>query len=57
MPNRVAIYLDWNLSLLPAITQQLLKTANDDCIDLSSDLIIVPTVQSGRYSKLPTTIA
>ncbi|MFT6236394.1 MAG: ATP-dependent helicase/nuclease subunit B, partial [Lentimonas sp.] len=48
MPNRVAIHLDWNLPLLPAITQQLLKTANHDCIDLSSDLVIVPTVQSGR---------
>ena len=48
MPNRVAIHLDWNLPLLPAITQQLLKTTNDDCIDLSSDLVIAPTVQSGR---------
>ena len=48
MPNRTAIYLDWNLPLLPAITQQLLKSANGTCIDLGSDLVIVPTVQSGR---------
>ena len=48
MPNRVAIHLDWNLPLLPAITQQLLRCACAPCIDLSSDLVIVPTVQSGR---------
>ena len=51
MPNRVAIHLDWNLPLLPAITEQLLRCASGDCIDLSSDLVIVPTVQSGR--RLP----
>jgi ATP-dependent helicase/nuclease subunit B len=40
--------LDWNLPLLPAITQRLLDGANGDFIDLSSALVIVPTVQSGR---------
>ena len=48
MPNRITTYLDWNLPLLPAITQQLLAGASGDFIDLSSDLVIVPTVQSGR---------
>jgi ATP-dependent helicase/nuclease subunit B len=40
--------LDWNLPLLPAITQRLLNGANGDFVDLSSELVIVPTVQSGR---------
>jgi ATP-dependent helicase/nuclease subunit B len=48
MSKPVAIHLDWNLPLLPAITQQLLAGASGDCIDLSSELVIVPTVQSGR---------
>ncbi|CAA6690157.1 MULTISPECIES: PD-(D/E)XK nuclease family protein [unclassified Lentimonas] len=48
MPNTVATHLDWNLPLLPAITQQLLAGADGDFIDLSSILVIVPTVQSGR---------
>ncbi|MFQ3224436.1 MAG: ATP-dependent helicase/nuclease subunit B [Lentimonas sp.] len=48
MPNNVATHLDWNLPLLPAITQQLLAGADGDFIDLSSVLVIVPTVQSGR---------
>lgn len=48
MPKSVAIHLDWNLPLLPAITQQLLADNNDDFIDLSHLLVIVPTVQSGR---------
>jgi ATP-dependent helicase/nuclease subunit B len=48
MPNRVTTHLDWNLPLLPAITQQLLAGASGDFIDLSRDLVIVPTVQSGR---------
>ena len=40
--------LDWNLPLLPAITQRLLDSADGDFVDLSSALVIVPTVQSGR---------
>ena len=40
--------LDWNLPLLPAITQRLLDGAHGDFVDLSSELVIVPTVQSGR---------
>lgn len=48
MPNTVANHLDWNLPLLPAITQQLLADAHGEFIDLSSVLVIVPTVQSGR---------
>jgi ATP-dependent helicase/nuclease subunit B len=40
--------LDWNLPLLPALTQRLLGGATGDFVDLSSELVIVPTVQSGR---------
>ena len=49
------IFLDWNLPLLPAITEQLLSGASGDFIDLSSTLVIVPTVQSGR--RLRETLA
>lgn len=48
MPKRTTIYLDWNRPLLPAITNQLLAGTSGSYIDLSSALVIVPTVQSGR---------
>ena len=48
MRNTQTIFLDWNLPLLPAITEQLLSSANGDLIDLSNTLVVVPTVQSGR---------
>lgn len=48
MPKPTTIYLDWNRPLLPAITNRLLASTGGICIDLSSDLVIVPTVQSGR---------
>jgi ATP-dependent helicase/nuclease subunit B len=42
------IFFDWNLPLLPAITERLLSGAQSDFIDLSNILVVVPTVQSGR---------
>ena len=42
------VYLNWDLPLLPAITKQLLPDSHDEVVDLSSTMVIVPTVQSGR---------
>jgi ATP-dependent helicase/nuclease subunit B len=46
--SRTCINLDWNLPLLPAITQHLLNGATGSFLDLSDSILIVPTVQSGR---------
>ena len=55
MQRTHTIFLDWNLPLLPAVTQRLLAKADGDFIDLSHLLVIVPTVQSGR--RLRETLA
>lgn len=48
MRHTNTIFFDWNLPLLPAITQQLLSGTKGGFVDLSSTLVVVPTVQSGR---------
>ena len=40
--------LDWNAPLLPAVTDRLLERAQDEGLDLSHLLVLVPTRQSGR---------
>jgi ATP-dependent helicase/nuclease subunit B len=46
--SRTQVYLDWNLPLLPAITQRLLSDAQGEFVDLSHLLVIVPTKQARR---------
>ncbi|MEM8868460.1 MAG: PD-(D/E)XK nuclease family protein [Verrucomicrobiota bacterium] len=40
--------IDWNLPLVPAVAQRLIDRAEGEIIDLSSQMVLVPTVQSGR---------
>lgn len=40
--------LDWNQALLPQVAQRLLADTKQQLIDLSDQLVIVPTSQSGR---------
>ena len=56
MRHTKTFFLDWNLPLLPAITEQLLSRAKGSFVDLSSILVVVPTVQSGRRLREALTL-
>ncbi|MGJ8641158.1 MAG: PD-(D/E)XK nuclease family protein [Opitutaceae bacterium] len=46
--SRTSVQLDWNLPLLPAITERLLNFSDGDSVDLTAYMVIVPTKQAGR---------